>query len=104
MMIEPPGYARRSAVLEVHDCVLIAGKFGLVKERSGTMHQPVEIVVRIRADAFAMKAHEERSRACPIKAPVVIEKANLQNVMLLSRKRTGFPVRCAGHDRVCGFH
>ena len=86
------------------DCVLVAGKIGLIKKRSGAMHQPVEIVVCIRTDAFAVKAHEERSRACSIKAPVVIENANLQTVMFLSRDaRPGFPVRCVGHDRVCGF-
>jgi hypothetical protein len=50
------------------------------------MHQAVKIVARVRADAFAVKAHEERSRACSIKAPVVIENANLQRVMFLSRK------------------
>ena len=88
MVIEPPGYARRSAVLEVDDRVLVAGKIRLLKERSGAMHQPVKIVVRIRADAFAVKAHEERSRARSVKAPVVIENANLQTVMFLSRKRT----------------
>jgi hypothetical protein len=41
--------------------------------------------VCIRTNAFAVKAHEERSRACSIKAPVVIENANLQTVMFLSR-------------------
>jgi hypothetical protein len=34
-----------------------------------------------------MKAHEERSGAGSIKAPVVIENANLQTVMFLSWKR-----------------
>jgi hypothetical protein len=87
VMIEPPRNAWGGAVLEVHNCILVAGKIGLIKERSGTMHQPVEIVPGVRADAFAVKAHEERSGACSIKAPVVIENANLQTVMFLSRKR-----------------
>src|ERR1700677_3916316 len=87
-MIKPPGDARRSAVLEVHDRILVAGKIRLVKKRSGAMDQAMEIVVCIRTDAFAVKAHKERSRACSIKAPVVIKNANLQTVMFLSRKRT----------------
>ena len=84
MMIEPPGNARRSAVLEVYDCVLVAGKIRLLKERSGAMHQPVITVVRIRANAFAVEAHEERSRTRSVKAPVVIENADLQTVMFLA--------------------
>ncbi len=84
MMIEPPGDARRSAVLEVDDRVLVAGKIRLLKECSGSMHQPVIVVVRILANAFAVEAHEERSRTCSVKAPVVIENADLQTVKFLS--------------------
>ena len=93
VMIEPPGNARGSTVLEIYDRVLVAGKIGLLKERSGPMHQPVIIVVRIGVDAFAVKAHEERSGACSIKAPIVIENANLQTGMFLSRERTATRVR-----------
>ena len=84
MVIEPPGDARRSAVLEVDNRVLVTGKVRLLKERAGPMHQPVKTVLCIRADAFAVKAHEERSRARSIKAPVVIENADLQTVRFLS--------------------
>src|SRR5882757_493701 len=61
MMIEPPGNARRGAVLEVDDCILVADKIRLVKEGSRSMHQSVIAVLRIMANAFAVEAHEERS-------------------------------------------
>jgi hypothetical protein len=40
--------------------------------------------LRVRANAFAVEPHEERSRARSVKAPVVIENANLQTVKFLS--------------------
>jgi hypothetical protein len=87
MVIEPPGYARRGTVLEVYDCVLVAAKIGLLKERPGAVHQPVKTVACLRADAFAVEAHEERSGARSIEAPVVIENADLQTGIFLSRER-----------------
>jgi hypothetical protein len=80
MMVEPPGDTRRSAVLEVDDRVLVTGKIRLLKECSGSMHQPVIVVVRIRANAFVVEAHEERSGTRSVKTPVVIENAGLQTV------------------------
>src|ERR1700722_5852215 len=78
MMIEPPGYARRSAVLEVDNRVFVAGKIRLLKQRSSAVHQPVKIIVRVPADAFAVETREQRSRTSSVKTPVVIKNANLQ--------------------------
>jgi hypothetical protein len=41
-------------------------------------------VLRVQANAFAVEAHEERSRAGSVKTPVVIENADLQTVKFLS--------------------
>ncbi len=84
VMIEPPGNARRSAVLEVDNGVLVTDKIRLLEEGSSAMHQPVIAVLRVRANAFAVETHEERSRARSVKAPVVIENADLQTVKFLS--------------------
>ena len=84
MMIEPPGNARRGAVLEVDDRILVADKIRLLKECSSSMHQSVITILRVPANAFAVEAHEERSRAGSVKAPVVIENADLQTVKFLS--------------------
>ena len=60
MMVEPPGNARRGRVFEVDDGVLVAGKLTLVKERAGAVHQPVKLVLRVRLDALAVEAREQR--------------------------------------------
>ena len=84
MMIEPPGDAGRSAVLEVNNRVFVTREIRFLKECTCPMHQPVIAVLCILTDAFAVKAHEERSRARSVKAPVVIENADLQSVRFLS--------------------
>jgi len=70
--------------LKSNDRVLVTLKIGLLEECSGSMHQPVIVILCIRANAFAVEAHEERSRAGSVKAPVVIENADLQTVKFLS--------------------
>jgi hypothetical protein len=79
VMIEPPGDPRRSAVFEVYDRVLVTSEIGLLKECSGPMYQPVIAILCVRLDALAVEAHEKRSRARSVKAPVVVKNANLQN-------------------------
>jgi hypothetical protein len=61
MMIEPPGNARRGAVLEIDNRILVTDKIGLFKECSSSMYQSVITVLRVPANAFAVEAHEERS-------------------------------------------
>jgi hypothetical protein len=93
MMIEPPGDARRCAVLEIYDRILITDKIRLLKERSGSMHQTVIAVVCTWRNALAVEAHEERSRTCSVKAPVVIENADIQTGIFLA---IGRMIRIAG--------
>ena len=80
MMVKPPRDARRSAVLEIYNRVLITEKVRLLKKRSGSMHQSVIAIFRTWRNALAVEAHEERSRTRSVKAPVVIENANLQQL------------------------
>jgi hypothetical protein len=93
MMIEPPCDARRSAVLEIYDRVLITDKFRLLKERTGSMDESVIAVFRIRRNALDVEAHEERSRTGSVKAPVVIENADIQTGIFLA---IGRMIRIAG--------
>jgi hypothetical protein len=93
MMIEPPGYARRSAVLKIYDCVLITDKIRLLKKRSGSMHQSVIAVFCIWRNALVVEAHEERSGTRSVKAPVVIENADIQTGIFLA---IGRMIRIAG--------
>jgi len=80
VVIEPPGDARRSRVLEVDDGVLVASKLAFVEERAGAVNEAVVGVRRVGLDALAVKAREQRSRAGSIEAFVVVENANLQVV------------------------
>ena len=57
-MIEPPGDAGGSAVLEINDGVFVAGKVRLLKERAGAVHQTMKIVLSILTNAFAVEAGE----------------------------------------------
>ena len=84
VMVEPPGDARRGAVLEIDDGVFVAGEFALVKERAGAMHQAVVLV------ALAVEARKERGRAGSIEAFVVIEDANLQDLNSLRTQKKRF--------------
>jgi hypothetical protein len=59
MMVEPPGDSRRGRVFEVDNGVLVAGKFALVKERAGAVHQPVVFIAGAGNDALAMKTREQ---------------------------------------------
>ena len=93
MMVKPPRDARRSAVLEIYNRVLITEKVRLLKERSGSMHQTVIAVVCIWRNALAVEAHEERSRTRSVKAPVVIENADIQTGIFLA---IGRMIRIAG--------
>jgi hypothetical protein len=93
MMIEPPRDARRSAVLEIYDRVLVTDKFRLLKQRSGSMHQSVIAVFCIWGNALAVEAHEERSRTRSVKAPVVVENADIQTGIFLANGRM---IRIAG--------
>jgi len=60
-VIEPPGYMRGGRVFEVDDGVLVAGKFGLIEERAGTMHQAVVLVIGTRSNALAVETREQGS-------------------------------------------
>ena len=77
MMIEPPRHARRRRVLEVDDRVLVRLEPALVKQRPARCISPWYANAR-RADAFAMKAREQRGRTRPIKAFIVIKNAAVQ--------------------------
>ena len=78
-MVEPPVNARRRRVLEVDNGVLtITGKPVLVEQRARAVHQAAIVKRRCSADALLMKLCEERSRAGPIEAVVVIKDAAIQ--------------------------
>jgi hypothetical protein len=61
VMVKPPVNAGRGGVLEVDDGVFVAGKFVLVEQGAGPMHQAVVLVNGAGGDALAMEAREERS-------------------------------------------
>ena len=90
VMVEPPGDARRGAVLEIDDGVFVAGEFALVKERAGAMHQAVVLVAGAGGNALAVEARKERGRAGSIEAFVVIEDANLQDLNSLRTQKKRF--------------
>jgi len=83
-VIEPPGDFRRCGVLEVDNRVLVTRKFALVKERPGTMNQPVIFVPGLAVDALAVEAREKGCRASPIETLIVVKHANPQNAQLLA--------------------
>jgi hypothetical protein len=93
MMVKPPRDARRSAVLEIYNRVLITEKVRLLKKRSSSMHQSVIAIFRTWRNALAVEAHEERSRTRSVKAPVVIENADIQTGIFLA---IGRMIRIAG--------
>jgi hypothetical protein len=57
------------------------------------MHQPVIAVLCIGRNALAVEAHEERSRTGSVKAPVVVENADIQTGIFLANGRM---IRIAG--------
>jgi hypothetical protein len=52
------------------------------------MHQAMVVVTRGRADALAVKTREERSRAGPIEAFVVVEDAKPQSLRFPSNQQS----------------
>jgi hypothetical protein len=80
MMIEPPGEKRRGRVLEVHDGILSAGiKPALLKQESGTVHQPAIVKPLHRPDTLSVKAREQRRRTRAIKTFIVIKDPTVQS-------------------------
>ena len=59
MVIEPPGDVWRRRIFEVDDGVLVAGKLGLIEERTGAMHQAVVLVIGPRSNALAVETREQ---------------------------------------------
>jgi hypothetical protein len=82
VMVEPPGDARRGAVLEIDDGVFVAGKVALVKERAGAVDESLICVGDLAAEAgsddLAIESREERRGTGSIEALVVVKNANLQ--------------------------
>jgi hypothetical protein len=91
VMVKPPGNFGRSRILEVDDCVFVAGKIALVEESAGAMDEAVVLVAGPGGDALAVKAREERSRAGPIEAFVVIKDANPQGLKPSMRRKIELP-------------
>jgi hypothetical protein len=77
-MIKPPCQFFRSEIFEVDDCIFVAGELLKVKERSGAMEQALVLELRIAANALAIEAREERSRAGAVKTLIVIEDLDNQ--------------------------
>src|SRR5207302_8453956 len=73
VMVEPPGHFRRVGKLEVHDDVFVAIKQSRFPGLRGAMSHPREAELRGLVKAFAIKAVEERSGSCAIKAAIVKE-------------------------------
>src|ERR1700733_10915196 len=78
MVIEPPGNFRRAGIFEIDDGVLIAIKLRFIEQRARAMEEAGIDEVHVAAHAFAIKAAEERRRACPVKTLVVIKNPNSQ--------------------------
>ena len=86
-MIEPPGHARRSIVLEIDDGILVAIEIGFIEERARAMHQPGELEVHVRPDAFAVEAGKQRGRGRPVKTFAVKKDPDFQKTFLCSSKK-----------------
>src|SRR6185437_7308562 len=84
MMVKPPGNLRRSRILKVDNGIFIAVKIGFIKERACTMHQPCELEVHIRSDAFAIEAGKQRRRGCSVKTFAVKKDPYFQKTFLCS--------------------
>jgi hypothetical protein len=80
MMVKPPGNPGRTGVLEVHDGIFVAIKLLLIEQRPGAVEQTGKDEVDILPDPLPVKTGEEGSRACPVKALVVIEDPNFQSI------------------------
>jgi hypothetical protein len=80
MMVKPPGNPGRAGVLEVHDGIFVAIKLLLIEQRPGAVQQTGKDEVDILPDPLPVKTREEGSRACPVKALVVIEDPNFQSI------------------------
>src|SRR5947199_7194785 len=76
-MVEPPGHFRRVGKLEVHDDVFVAIKQSRFPGLRGAMSHPREAELRGLVKAFAIKAVEERSGSCAIKAAIVKAEPDL---------------------------
>jgi hypothetical protein len=86
MMVKPPGNLGRSGILEVDDGVFVAIEVGFIEERARAMHQPGELEVHVRPDAFAVKARKQRRRGRPVKTFSVKKDPDFQKTFLCSSK------------------
>ena len=87
MMVKPPRNLWRSGILEVDDGILVAIKIGYIEERARAMHQPGELEVHVRPDAFAVEAGKQRRRGRPVKTLAVKKDPDLQKTFLCSSKK-----------------
>ena len=86
VMVEPPRHPGRGGVFKVHYRVLALDERRLVEERPRRLvHQPMVRKLLRRPDALAMKAREQRRRACAIEAMIVIEHAAVQAEILRTK-------------------
>jgi hypothetical protein len=108
VVVEPPRNPRRGGVLEVHNRVLVACEFVLVKQRACAMHQAMVFITGPGRDALPVKARKQRGRAGAVKTSVVIEDTYPQDLPslvrykverseLLSIKGSAARVKAKGH-------
>ena len=83
MMVKPPGYLRRTGVLEVNNCVLVACEVGFIEKSACTVQQAVKDELHVFANAFLVEASEKRGRTSPIKTLIVVEDLNSHSVPFL---------------------
>src|ERR1700690_1572231 len=73
MMIEPPGQARRTRVLEIHDGVLVPVEYTILKRLRSLMRHSRIAEFGLRIDSLAVKPRENRGRRGPVEALIVEE-------------------------------
>ena len=60
VVIEPPGDVRRTGVFEIDDRIFVAVELLFIEQRSRAVNQTGELEVDVTADAFSVKAREQR--------------------------------------------
>src|ERR1700733_15090610 len=77
MMVEPPRQQRRTGVFEVHNRVFVAVKNSILERMRSLVGHSRVINLRVRMNAFAVEAFENRSRGRSIETSVMKTKAKL---------------------------
>jgi hypothetical protein len=102
-MVEPPGDLRRTGIFEIYNGIFIAVELLFVEEGSGAMQQTAVHKFHIAADAFAVKAGEQRRRRGPVKTLIVIKDPYSHSFISFRRSTQAAFVGISKTLRVNGF-